>query len=64
MGDLERDYNLYSLSPTNYSQGNGNFRDINQNRRSDLLINPDVGASHVEHFYNPGAVGWLLILWV
>lgn len=51
-GDLERDYNDYRLSPTNYSQGNGNFRDINQNRRSDLLVNPDVRESNVEHFYN------------
>ncbi len=51
-GDLERDYNDYRLSPTNYSQGNGNFRDVNQNRRNDLLVNPDVRESNVEHFYN------------
>jgi len=51
-GDLERDYNDYHLSATNYSQGNGNYRDINQNRRSDLLINPDIGEGNVEHFYN------------
>lgn len=51
-GDLERDYNDYRLTPTNYSQGNGNFRDINQNRRSDLLFNPDVGSDNLEHFVN------------
>ena len=51
-GDLERDYNDYRLSATNYSQGNGNFRDVNQNRRNDLLINPDVQESNVEHFFN------------
>ncbi len=51
-GDLERDYNDYRLSPTNYSQGNGNFRDINQNRRSDLFFNPDVREDNVEHFFN------------
>lgn len=51
-GDLERDYNDYRLTPTNYSQGNGNFRDINQNRRSDLLFNPDVGSDNIEHFVN------------
>ena len=51
-GDLERDYNDYRLSATNYSQGNGNFRDVNQNRRNDLLINPDVREGNVEHFYN------------
>ncbi len=51
-GDLERDYNDYRITPTPYSQGNGNFRDINQNRRSDLLFNPDVGARNLEHFFN------------
>lgn len=51
-GDLERDYNDYRLSATTYSQGNGNFRDVNQNRRNDLFINPDVRESNVEHFYN------------
>ena len=51
-GDLERDYNDFRLSPTNYSQGNGNFRDVNQNRRNDLFFNPDVGSGNIEHFYN------------
>ena len=51
-GDLERDYNDYRLNPTNYSQGNGNFRDVNQNRRNDLLFNPDVQEGNVVHFYN------------
>lgn len=51
-GDLERDYNDYRITPSFYSQGNGNFRDINQNRRSDLLFNPDVKASNLENFVN------------
>lgn len=51
-GDLERDYNDYRLSPTNYSQGNGNFRDVNQNRRNDLFLNPDVRQGNVQHFYD------------
>jgi len=51
-GDLERDYNHYQLNPTPYSQGNGNFRDVNQNRRSDLFFNPEVRAGNVEQFYN------------
>ncbi|MCF7919399.1 MAG: hypothetical protein K9N06_05750 [Candidatus Cloacimonetes bacterium] len=51
-GDLERDYNDYRLAPTHYSQGNGNFRDVNQNRRNDLFFNPDVREGNVEHFYN------------
>jgi len=51
-GDLERDYNDYRLSPTNYSQGNGNYRDVNQNRRCDLLINPNIAENNLVHFYN------------
>lgn len=51
-GDLERDYNDYQLSPTNYSQGNGNFRDVNQNRRNDLFFNPYVRTDNIEQFYN------------
>jgi len=37
-GDLERDYNFFMLSPTFLSQGNGNYRDVNQNRRNDVLV--------------------------
>ncbi|MDH3891228.1 MAG: hypothetical protein OEV49_09100 [candidate division Zixibacteria bacterium] len=51
-GDMERDYNDFRLMPTYYSQGNGNFRDINQNRRSDVLFNPDIQEYNVEYFYN------------
>ncbi|MCB1046040.1 MAG: hypothetical protein KDC10_02465 [Calditrichaeota bacterium] len=50
-GDPERDYNDFQLLPTPYSQGNGNYRDVNQNRRSDLFFNPDLGSGNVEHFY-------------
>jgi len=49
-GDLERDYNDFRLTPTPFSQGNGNFRDVNQNRRSDLFFNPDVLAGNVKQF--------------
>lgn len=51
-GDLERDYNDFRITPTNYSQGNGAYRDVNQNRRSDLLFNPDVQSNNLEHFFN------------
>lgn len=51
-GDLERDYNFFSLAPSYYSQGNGNFRDANQNRRSDTLMNPDVKDFNVRMFMN------------
>jgi hypothetical protein len=36
-GDLERDYNYFVLEPEFFSFGPGNFRDINQNRRSNIL---------------------------
>jgi hypothetical protein len=51
-GDLERDYNHFCLSPSKYSQGNANYRDVNQNRRNDLFFNPDILDDNVEHFYN------------
>ncbi|MCB4756490.1 MAG: hypothetical protein LHV69_05585 [Elusimicrobia bacterium] len=51
-GDMERDYNHFQISATYYSQGNGNFRDVNQNRRSDLFINPQIGAGNIESFFN------------
>lgn len=51
-GDLERDYNDYRLTPTPYSQGNGNYRDVNQNRRCDLFLNPDVQHDNILHFFN------------
>jgi hypothetical protein len=51
-GDLERDYNDFNLKPTFYSQGNGAYRDINQNRRNDPLFNPDVGDENILTFMN------------
>ena len=60
-GDLERDYNAFYLAAEMYSQGNGNYRDVNQNRRCDVLFNPQVGDFNVLSFleliqidgYNP-----------
>jgi len=51
-GDLERDYNFFSLEPSKYSQGNGNYRDVNQNRRNDVVMNPRVGDFNIWMFYN------------
>ncbi len=51
-GDLERDYNMFSLAATWFSQGNGNFRDVNQNRRHDPWFNPDVGDANVRRFFD------------
>jgi hypothetical protein len=50
-GDMERDYNAFELSPTYWSQGNANFRDVNQNRRCENFIYPEVDAANVETFF-------------
>lgn len=50
-GDLERDYNMFRLDPTCFSQGDGAFRDVNQNRRHDVWFNPDVGRNNVRRFF-------------
>jgi hypothetical protein len=60
-GDIERDYNAFFLAAEPYSQGNANFRDVNQNRRNDVWFNPAVGDFNVRLFlsliqldgYNP-----------
>lgn len=60
-GDLERDYNEFFLEPNYYSQGNGNYRDVNQNRRCYLFFNPRIEDYNVKVFsdliqpdgYNP-----------
>lgn len=60
-GDLERDYNFFTLAPEFYSQGNGSFRDVCQNRRNDVSLNPLVEDFNMKMFasfiqvdgYNP-----------
>ena len=60
-GDLERDYNFFSIEPRYYSQGNGNFRDVLQNRRNDIFFTPQIGDFNIVQFmsliqadgYNP-----------
>ncbi len=49
-GDLERDYNYFSIAPEFYSQGNGSFRDVCQNRRNDGLLFPDVKEANMKMF--------------
>ncbi len=51
-GDLERDYNYFSMLPEFYSQGNGNFRDVNQNRRCDTFFAPFVERENMKTFYS------------
>jgi len=60
-GDIERDYNFFTLEPTYLSQGDAHFRDINQNRRSDVWFFPEVEDANISIFlsliqtdgYNP-----------
>ncbi|GAB6107785.1 cellobiose phosphorylase [Fusibacter bizertensis] len=51
-GDPERDYNFFTLAPEFYSQGNGNYRDVNQNRRNDVFFVPEAGLFNVKMFMN------------
>lgn len=51
-GDIERDYNYFSMLPEFYSQGNGNFRDVNQNRRCDTFFAPFVEKENIKEFYS------------
>ena len=50
-GDPEREYNAFSLGREYYAQGNGNFRDVNQNRRSDIMFQPDLGDTIITSFF-------------
>ncbi len=49
-GDPERDYNWFNLEPEYYSQGNGNFRDVNQNRRNDVIFNNCLKDKNIKLF--------------
>lgn len=51
-GDPERDYNFFSTAGEYYSQGNGNFRDVNQNRRNDVFFHPMVEDFNVKTFFS------------
>ncbi|MCA9396696.1 MAG: hypothetical protein KC649_05955, partial [Candidatus Omnitrophica bacterium] len=51
-GDLERDYNRFVVQPTYFSQGEGNFRDVNQNRRNDVWFEPAVADANIKMFYD------------
>lgn len=58
-GDPERDYNYFVINTTYLSCGNGNYRDVNQNRRNDVWFNGDVKADTIVNFLNlTGADGY------
>lgn len=50
-GDPEREYNYFSLGGEYFAQGNGNFRDVNQNRRCDVFFSPAIGDANIRLFY-------------
>lgn len=49
-GDLERDYNAFNIEPSYFSQGPGNYRDVAQNRRSDVTFLPKIASYDVQMF--------------
>ncbi|MBP5179881.1 MAG: hypothetical protein J6127_01135, partial [Clostridiales bacterium] len=49
-GDIERDYNYFTLAPEYFTQGNASFRDICQNRRCDIMFTPYTGQMNVKMF--------------
>lgn len=51
-GDPEREYNAFSLGAEYYAQGNGNFRDVSQNRRCDILFSPELGEENIHTFFD------------
>ena len=51
-GDLERDYNRFLLEPSYFAQGDGNYRDVNQNRRNDVWFEPRVRDTNIKIFLN------------
>lgn len=51
-GDPEREYNYFSLGKEYYAQGNGNYRDVNQNRRCDVLFAPEMGDHNIRIFFD------------
>ncbi|MBN2483525.1 MAG: cellobiose phosphorylase [Candidatus Omnitrophica bacterium] len=51
-GDLERDYNQFRLLASYFSEGEGNYRDVNQNRRMDIFFNPAIDKKNIVYFFN------------
>src|SRR5207244_4152745 len=51
-GDLERDYNRFLVESSYFAQGDGNYRDVNQNRRHDVWLKPEVKDANIKTFLN------------
>jgi hypothetical protein len=65
-------YDRFNLETTFFSQGPGNFRDVNQNRRNDVMLTPAVGDFNIRMFlsfiqsdgYNPLQVDTYMYIYV
>lgn len=70
-GDAERDYNFFDLPSCPLSSGEGNYRDICQNRRNNLWFYPQTADAEIRMFasllqpdgYNPLSVKGARWLW-
>jgi len=51
-GDLERDYNRFRVLPGYFSEGETNYRDVDQNRRLDIFFNPAIKDKNIVYFLN------------
>ncbi len=51
-GDMEREYNNFVIMPEYFSQGNGHYRDVLQNRRNDVFFNPQLKDQQIIYFIN------------
>ena len=51
-GDMERDYNNFEIEPGFWSQGNGGYRDIGQNQRNAIYVNPDTMETSIRYYTN------------
>mmetsp|Transcript_27642 Transcript_27642/g.39532 ORF Transcript_27642/g.39532 Transcript_27642/m.39532 type:complete len:1235 (+) Transcript_27642:139-3843(+) len=49
-GDLERDYNAFEIVPNFFSEGPGNYRDVAQNRRNDVIFQPRMASFDIRMF--------------
>ncbi|RJX26628.1 MAG: cellobiose phosphorylase [Acholeplasma sp.] len=49
-GDMEREYNNFFVEPAYFSQGNGSYRDVNQNRRNDVYFVPEAQIFNIHQF--------------
>ncbi|MBN1898198.1 MAG: hypothetical protein JW827_05435 [Spirochaetes bacterium] len=51
-GDMEREYNNFVITPQYFSEGNGSYRDVNQNRRNDIFFHTELNDEAIIYFIN------------